>query len=107
MIAGHTKFSPDGNFETIKKAIRAGDCYSIKDLLGPSGRIHTSAYNNLDLPYKDPITSNINYEYYNWKEFLSQYFASCTGIRDWHLVKIPQEATSIFTKHRYTPSYES
>jgi len=54
MIAGHTIFTPDGNFGTTKARIKARDCCTIQDLVGSDGKIRSSAYNNYDLPYKDP-----------------------------------------------------
>jgi len=49
MIAGHTTFTPDDNFGTAKASIKAGDCCTIKDLVGSDGKIRSSAYNNYDL----------------------------------------------------------
>jgi len=81
MIAGHTIFTPDGNFGTTKARIKARDCCTIQDLVGSDGKIRSSAYNNYDLPYKDPLTSTVNYHYYNWKDFIAGKFLPCSGIR--------------------------
>ena len=39
LIAGHTKFGPDGHFGNIKTEIKRSICYSIKDLIGSEGLV--------------------------------------------------------------------
>jgi len=46
MVVGHTKFSPDRHFGTIKSLLRKKGCFSIIDLIGESGLIKSSAKDN-------------------------------------------------------------
>jgi len=43
------------------------------------------------------LTSTINYQCYNWKDFIAEKIRPCPGIRDWHRVRIPQEGDHILT----------
>jgi len=72
MLAGHTKFTSDGNFDNIKPCINKSDCYSILDLTGPEGRVQKSSDNNTEIVYKDPRTLALNFSWYNWQVFYKQ-----------------------------------
>jgi len=95
MIAGHTKFSPDGNFGNIKTCLMKGNHFSILDLTGPNGVVQRSAKNNVEVTYKDPITGQINFRWRNWQKFFKTKFTSCNGIQKWHVIKINQESQDI------------
>jgi len=91
MIAGHTKFSPDGNFGYISKA----NCYSTLNLVGQNGCIQKSSVNNIDMTYKDPLTSELNFQWYDWQKFLRSKFKACNGIQKWHVIKVAEEGDHI------------
>ena len=95
MVVGHTKFSPDSHFGSIKKKLKNSQCESILDLTGNDGFIRQSAVNNIDITYKDPITKFINFEWKNWKAYLTPTFRECVGISGWHIVKIPSDGNLI------------
>jgi hypothetical protein len=88
LISGHTKFSPDSHFGNIKRRISIEDCQSIIDLVGDDGFVHKSSKNNIAVPYIDPISLVQNFKWMNWKKFLSTHFKNCSGIGDWHVIKI-------------------
>ena len=50
---------------------------SIIDLIGSNGATQNTAKNNVEIPYKDPQTGNINFVWKDWKTFISRYFKSC------------------------------
>lgn len=95
LTLGHTKFGPDSNFGTIKSKFRKSVCNSIKDLVGPEGIIESSAANNKVLPYKDPNTGQILFQWQNWKVFLGKIILNCPEISSWHVMKIGQEGNYI------------
>ena len=92
---GHTKFTPDSHFGTLKKKFRKSKCSSIKDLLGQDGIIESSAVNNKALPYKDPESEFPNFQWRDWKKFLEKKFRPCTGIASWHVIRIHQDGLKI------------
>jgi len=90
MVVGHTKFSPDSHFGTIKCLLHKSKVQSVLDLLDEeNGLIRKSAKNNFVIAYKDPFTLKQNWEWRDWKVFLKSKFNSCIGIKDWHVIKIP------------------
>ena len=93
MVSGHTKFSPDSHFGTIKKKLRHSVCQSILDLCGDKGIVRQSAQNNQTIVYKDPITLDYNFKWRDWKKFLSHKFLSCQGIKEWHAIKIRDDGS--------------
>jgi hypothetical protein len=95
MISGHTKFTPDGNFGNIKKFIKSHNCYSVLDLVGESGMIRESSQNNYEISYSDPHSMESNFDWYDWKSFLKQKFYPCTGIQEWHTVRIEEHGNDI------------
>ncbi len=59
LIAGHSKFSPDRNFGTLKKYLKSIELFSILNI---ANIIINSAENNKAIIYKDPITKKKNFE---------------------------------------------
>jgi len=96
LTSGHTKFGPDGNFGTIKSNIKRTNLYSIQGLRGSNGLIQTSASDNVEVLYRDPQTGNKAFRFHDWKRFFGKKFLPCTGIRDWHVIKILPEGPNIF-----------
>ena len=92
---GHTKFSPDARFGTIKKKLARSECKSIIDLLGTDGIVQKSALNNFEITSKDSYTEEINFQWRDWKSYISNRFNSCAGIREWHVIKILPEGPNI------------
>jgi len=72
MIVGHTKFSLDRHFGTIKKLLKRIGCASILDLLRALGLIKKSAQDNEVMTYRDPITGEKNFEGFKFDEILSK-----------------------------------
>jgi len=95
LIVGHTKFTPDSHFGTLKKEFKKNNCFSIKDLLGKNGIVESSAVNNKVIPYKDPESGLQNFQWRNWKNFLEKRFRNCPGISSWHVIKIHQDGSTI------------
>jgi len=92
MVVGHTKFSPDSHFGTMKSLLRNTKVQSIVDLTDEDGLIRKSAKNNFVIVYKDPVSLEKNWEWRDWKKFSPPKFNECVGIKDWHVVKIPSES---------------
>jgi len=91
MIVGHTKFSSDRHFGTLKKKIKAVSCQSIIDLVGHNGIVNASGHGNLVLTYKNPYSKIKNFEWYDWDSFLKTKFTACTGIHSLRAVKVKKE----------------
>jgi len=95
MIVGHTKFSPDAHFGTLKRELHKSVCFSVLDLVFDDGIIERSAKNNSHITYKHPVTLNQNFEWKDWKSFLSSKFKPCVGIKEWHVIKIRSDGHHI------------
>jgi len=65
MIAGHTKFAPDGHFGKIKAHVRRYNVASMLRLTKESGLIRTSASNNYDIPDVEPHSGDHNFDFYD------------------------------------------
>ena len=91
MVVGHTKFSPDRHFGTLKKKIKETGCISIIDLLGDNGIVRCSSNDNFEITYKDPYSGERNFEWYDWDGFLKKRYSSCTGIQSWHVIKVADQ----------------
>ncbi len=107
MIVGHTKFSPDRHFGTIKKLLRQKGCYSIVNLTGDTGIIKESAVDNEIIMYQDLLTKQKSFEWLRFDEFLSKKYGPCRGIHGWHIIKILQDSSTIYvSKHVGAPFEE-
>ena len=107
MISGHTKFTPDRHFGTIKSKIRTENCFSIQNLIGEQGLIKKSAYNNDVIAYKDPITRMVEFDWFDWKNYFNKKFIPCKGIQKWHAVKIHPGGEEILVANYIDQNYES
>ena len=82
MIAGHTKFGPDGYFGLIKRMLRKSKIYTYDNLVdlirkvSPSGHIQCQSFRDKD--------GNQCYQYYGWDSWLSEYFCDLPQITKFH-----------------------
>jgi len=106
MIVGHTKFSLDRHFGTIKKLLKRIGCASILDLLRALGLIKKSAQDNEVMTYRDPITGEKNFEGFKFDEFLSKKYRPCRGIHEWHIIQIDQDSEPIFVANHAGAPFE-
>ncbi len=95
MIVGHTKFSPDRHFGTVKKLIRRSGCRSIINPVGEAGLDRESAQDNDIALYADPVAKEKSFEWYKFDEFLKKKYGSCRGIHDSHTIKITPNSSKI------------
>ena len=95
MLVGHTKFSPDRHFGTIKKRGKQFGIRRILDLVGDDGIVKRSAINNDVITCKDPGTGIKNLDWFDWNSFLAQRFGKCIGIREWRLIRIMKDTNFI------------
>lgn len=101
MIVGHTKFSPDSHFGTIKSLLKRRECQSILQTIGTDGIIRKSAVNNIEIAYKTPNEERPNWVWRDWKGFLKNKFRKCTGISNWHVIKILPEGLNIQVAEKF------
>jgi len=95
MIAGHTKFSPDRHFGTLKKKIKALGCESILDLIGENGIVKLSARDNEVILYKNPESGEKIFDWYDWDSFLKTKYGACVGIQSWHVIEVEENSSKI------------
>ena len=81
MIASHTKFSPDRFFAFVKKTYRNTSVSSLPEIEKMVSNSSISG-KNVALPTVDS-SGKRNVIWYNWSEFLSQYFTSIPAITKW------------------------
>lgn len=95
MIAGHAKFSPDGNFGNTKFYISKSNCYSIIDVRGPNGGIQRSSRNILEIICRNLYTLERSFNWSGWQTFLKTKFGPCSETQKWHGVKVLDDSNDI------------
>ncbi len=91
LIAGHTKFSPDGYFGLVKRHYRRSQVYTyehLADIVEGSSKnghnicVRTSGENMHPVVYRD------------WTSWLSRYFTALNGISNYHHFRIEKNTPS-------------
>ena len=88
LIAGHTKFSPDGGFGLIKQKLRVSKVDCLQDL---KTVVNTSSKMNKPVLVGDECgTSHVSV--YDWKSFLAEKFKPLPGIKKCHFFRFGQSS---------------
>jgi len=93
MVAGHTKFTPDGFFGLFKLKLRYSEVDDMEDLIKVVKESTTGGYN-----VAQPIFNNDgqrNVFFYNWTEFLVNYFNTVPQIKKQHHFILSQDKIGI------------
>ncbi|RGB22609.1 hypothetical protein C1646_775819, partial [Rhizophagus diaphanus] len=82
MVAGHTKFSPDGFFGLLKLKLQRSEVDNLDDLVEVIEKLTIRGFNKVQTIYDK--NKNRVVHFYNWTEFLSKYFKSIPNILQYH-----------------------
>ena len=82
MVAGHTKFSPDGFFGLLKLKLRKSEVNNLDDLVNIVNNSILGSYNQAQTIFDKG--GNCIIHFYNWTEFLSNYFKTIPNILKYH-----------------------
>ena len=104
MIAGHTKFSPDRFFGLIKKAYKNTPVSSLPDI---EKLVSNSSIlgKNIPLPTVD-ISGKRNVFWYDWSEFLSNYFSPIPAITKYHHFRFDHSSPGVVFVKEYSAMQE-
>jgi hypothetical protein len=92
MVAGHTKFSPDGFFGLFKLKLKNSEVDDLEDLVKVV-ESSTSGYNNAQTIYDENGERKVSF--HNWSEYLRKIFKSLPNILKYHHFIFNQEEPGI------------
>ena len=82
MVAGHTKFSPDGFFGLLKLKLRKSEVDNLNDLVKVVEDSTPGGFNKSQTIFDE--NGNRIVHFYNWVEFLSKHFKTIPNILKYH-----------------------
>jgi hypothetical protein len=82
MVAGHTKFSPDGFFGLLKLKLRKSEIDNLDDLVDIVNNSTLGGYNQAKTIFDK--NNNRIVHFYNWTEYLSRHFKPIPNILKYH-----------------------
>src|SRR5260364_154823 len=82
MVAGHTKFSPDGFFGLIKLLLRKSEVDNINDLINIVQNSTPGGYNIAQTVFDNKVNQVVHY--YEWTNWLKQKFTTIPNILKQH-----------------------
>jgi hypothetical protein len=82
MVAGHTKFSPDGFFGLIKLLLRKSEVDNLNDLIKIIQHSTTGKYNIAQTVFDDKGNQVVHF--YEWTDWLKQNFTTIPNILKQH-----------------------
>ena len=82
MVAGHTKFSPDGFFGLLKLKLRKSEVDNLNDLVKVVENSTPGGFNKSQTIFDE--NGNRIVHFYNWVEFLSKHFKTIPNILKYH-----------------------
>ena len=82
MVAGHTKFSPDGFFGLFKLKLQKSEVDNLDDLVKVVENSTTGGFNKAQTIFDK--NKNRVVHFYNWTKFLSKYFKPIPNILKYH-----------------------
>ncbi|CAB4391510.1 unnamed protein product [Rhizophagus irregularis] len=82
MVAGHTKFSPDGFFGLLKLKLRKSEVDNLDDLIEVVETSTTGGFNKTQTIFDK--NKNKVVHFYNWTEFLLKFFKPIPNILKYH-----------------------
>ena len=88
MIAGHTKFSPDGFFGLIKLKMRKSEVQNLADLVQVIHNSTIGGYNKVQTMYENGTQKVF---FYKWSEFLNKSFNRIPQILRYHHFELSSE----------------
>lgn len=89
MVAGHTKFSPDGFFGLIKLKMRHSEVQNLSDLVQVVLNSTVNGFNTAQIVYDSNNVQQVHF--YKWTEFLSKSFGRVAQILQQHHFEISNE----------------
>ena len=92
MVAGHTKFSPDGFFGLFKLKLKKSEVDDLEDLVNVV-ESSTNGYNNAQTIYDGNGERKVFF--YRWTEYLKKFFKQLQGISKYHHFIFNQEEPGI------------
>jgi hypothetical protein len=95
MVAGHTKFSPDGFFGLIKLKLRKSEVQNLSDLVHVIHDSTIGGYNTAQTVCEDGIQKVF---FHKWTEFLNKSFNKVSQILQQHHFEIEDRKIKIQTK---------
>ncbi|CAB4412920.1 unnamed protein product [Rhizophagus irregularis] len=93
MVAGHTKFSPDGFFGLIKLKMRVSEVQDLSDMVEVVHNSTTGGFNTAQTIYG--LGGNQKVLFYKWTEFLNKEFTKIPQILQQHHFEISNEKNGI------------
>jgi len=90
MVAGHTKFSPDGFFGLIKLKMRNSEVQNLSDLVQVVSDSTIGGFNTAQTIYDSNGQQQVYF--YKWTEFLNKTFSRVSQILQQHHFEISSEA---------------
>ena len=93
MVAGHTKFSPDGFFGLIKLKLRHSEVQDLSDLVQVIHDSTTGGFNTAQTIYDSNRVQKVHF--YKWTEFLNKTFTKVPQILQQHHFNISNENNGI------------
>lgn len=82
MVAGHTKFSPDGFFGLFKLKLRKSEVDNLDDLVDVVKNSTLGGYNQAQTVFNKNGDRVVHF--YNWTEYLSDFFKTTPNILKYH-----------------------
>ncbi|GES74104.1 hypothetical protein GLOIN_2v1777628 [Rhizophagus clarus] len=82
MVAGHTKFSPDGFFGLFKLKLRKSDVDNLDDLVNVVENSTLGGYNRAQTIFNKNGDHVVHF--YNWTEYLLKFFKTIPNILKYH-----------------------
>ena len=82
MVAGHTKFSPDGFFGLFKLKLRNSEVENLEDLVKVVEKSSIEGYNTAQTIFNSNGTKEVHF--YKWTEFLNQFYNNVKDISKQH-----------------------
>ena len=82
MVAGHTKFSPDGFFGLFKLKLRNSEVENLEDLVKVVEKSSIEGYNTAQTIFNGSGTREVHF--YKWTEFLNQFYNNIKDISKQH-----------------------
>jgi len=92
MVAGHTKFSPDGFFGLFKLKLKNSEVDDLEDLVNVV-ESSTNGYNNAQTIYDENGERKVFF--HNWAEYLKKNFKPLSNILSYHHFIFNQEEPGI------------
>ena len=92
MVAGHTKFSPDGFFGLFKLKLKKSEVDDLEDLVNVVESSTNGGYNNAQTIYENGERKVF---FHRWTEYLKNFFKPLSSILNYHHFIFNQEEPGV------------